>query len=179
MRKDLSEEVKSKLRKILALAESGIEGEQKTAKIKLQALLVEYGLTLEELADDAGESIWIFGGISNKIEQSLWAQIVFKVKDVQQIRIGTKGRNARKTSCTEAQANEIADMYKWHKRNFKKELLKMEAEFFEAYIIKHKLFPATPSKSQSDEPVDFERLQRIMMYNSQMSNDTYYKSLTK
>lgn len=177
MRKELSEEVKSKLRKILSLAESGIDGEREAAKHKLQALLLEHGLTLEDLADDGGEGIWVFYNISNKTEQGLWAQVVFQVKDTHQIRFGTKGRNTRTTSCTEAQANEIADLYKWHKRNFKKELRKMEAEFFEAYIIKHKLFPATPSESQSDEPVDYERLQRIMMYKSHMSDDTYHKAL--
>lgn len=36
---------------------------------------------------------------------------------------------------------------------------------------------ATPSESHSDEPVDYERLQRIMMYKSHMSDDTYHKAL--
>lgn len=177
MRKELSDEVKAKLRKILALAESGIDGEREAAKNKLQALLLEHGLTLEDLADDGGEGVWVFHNISTKTEQNLWAQIVFKVKDVHQIRFGSKGRGTRTTTCTDAQAAEIGDLYKWHKSNFKKELRKMEAEFFEAYIIKHKLFPATPSEKQSDEPVDYERLQRIMMYKSHMSNDTYHKAL--
>ena len=177
MRKELSDVVKNKLRKILALAESGIDGEREAAKNKLQALLLEHGLTLEELADDEDESMWVFRNICNKTEQRLWAQVVFKVKDVQQIKFYTEGRSSRSTSCTEAQANEIGDMYKWHKRNFKKELRKMKEEFLEAYIIKHKLFPATPSESQSDEPVDYERLLRIMMYKSQISDDTYHKAL--
>ena len=176
MKNDLSDEVKAKLRKILALAESGIDGERMAAKTKLQALLLEHGLTLEDLADDGNEGVWVFYDIKNKREESLWAQVVFKVKDIHQLNF-RKDKSARSTTCTEAQANEIADLYKWHKRNFKKELRKMEAEFFEAYIIKHKLMPASPSDNPSNEPLDLERLQRIMMYKSHMSNDTYHKAL--
>ena len=180
MRKELSDEVKAKLRKILALADSGVDGERLAAKNKLQKLLLEYGLTLEDLADDGEENVYVFHNIRNKIEQKLWAHVCFKVKDVHSIEFHSSGKTKRVFTCTEAQANEIAQLYKWHKSNFKKELSKVTEELMTAYIMKHNLHSETPiedNESDHDKPVDLARLTRIMMYQSHMSNDTYHKAL--
>ena len=180
MRKELSDEVKAKLRKILALAESGIDGEQLAAKNKLQKLLLEHNLTLEDLADDGEENVYVFHKISNKIEQKLWAHVCFKVKDVHNIEFYSSGKTKRVFTCTEAQANEIAELYKWHKSNFKKELSKVTEELLTAYLMKHKLHSETPIEkddSDSNKPVDLARLMRIMAYQSGMSDRSYYKSL--
>lgn len=175
MKKAISDEIKTKLRKILTLSESGIDGERLVAKQKLQDLLCEYGLTLEDLADDREEA-FAFQHITNKQDEKLWAQVVFKVKATHKLSC-SKRRGIYSTMCTKQQALEIADLYKWHRQNYKKELHKMQEDFLESYILKHGLFPTTPSDAQATEPVDLERLRRILMYQSQLSDDTYHKSL--
>lgn len=50
MEKDY-ESIKSKLKKLLALAEGGVGGEAHNARILLEKLCDEYGISLEDLLD--------------------------------------------------------------------------------------------------------------------------------
>lgn len=121
MRKELSEEVKSKLRKILALAESGIDGEREAAKNKLQALLLEHGLTLEDLADDGGEGIWVFHNISNKTEQGMTVLFIPGYPMQKAVYEGHRDGNMwRSHTCMSSFSGKGAVIY-WKKPNLPKE----------------------------------------------------------
>ena len=114
------------------------------AKIKLQSLLSDYNLTLEDLTDDNDDYGAVIYGVRDKTINKLWAHIYYAVANKTKIAyraIGTK----RLFRCTEAQAIEILHQFEWHKKNFRKELRKATADLLDAYIIKHRLYPIPKS----------------------------------
>lgn len=52
------ESIKSKLRKLQALAEGGCEGEARAAKRTIENLCRKYGITLERLCNLLGANLW-------------------------------------------------------------------------------------------------------------------------
>lgn len=176
MKKEVSDEIKKRLRKILKLAEKGYEGEMQAAKIKLQALLNEYGLTIDDICENEKESMWVFYNIITDTDYTLLIQTAFSVLEKSEIK-GYRRNGECAISCTESQSNEILDKYEWHKKNFKQELKNMQKEFLEAYCIKHHLIaPANPD-SKDDTPIDIEKLRRILLYTETITDKSYYKSL--
>lgn len=51
-----NDQIKERIRKVLALAQQGDGGEMETAKIQLAAMLEKYGLRLEDIASDKRET---------------------------------------------------------------------------------------------------------------------------
>lgn len=53
-----NDQIKEKIRKVLALAQQGDGGEMEAAKIQLAAMLEKYGLRLEDIASDKRETCY-------------------------------------------------------------------------------------------------------------------------
>ena len=76
--KKITPEIKSKLKKILALAETGLDGEKLLAKEKLTQLLVDYDLTLEDLQQEKIEKRIFKGVLSGKMNSVGDVEITFE-----------------------------------------------------------------------------------------------------
>lgn len=184
MKKTITKEVKNKLQKILALAENGSEGEKVTAQKLLVELLKKHGLTLEDIAQAEEEKkVEIY--LSEK-EFNLLSQIIYKVKNVSRFTYWKFGKRYI-IKCTESQRIEINNQFEFYNKLFKKEYAKekkrFREDFFKAYIYKHKIWNESNDDENNEtadsQPIDLERLQRIYMYEKNMSNETYLKKLEK
>lgn len=178
-------EIKKKLQKILALAENGSAGEQENARNMLQELLSKYNITIEDIACEV-EKIYIFHKINNEMEFELWSQIVYKVRNVSSFYYTKLKAGKYATKCTEAEQIKIENQFGFHKRLFrneyKKQLKKLKNDLLTAYIYKHDIYPDCPDEEQDNDqeeqqPIDLEKLQRILAYERNLSDETYYKML--
>lgn len=178
--KTITPEVRAKLRKILALAEKGEAGEQATAKRMLEQLLKAYDLTMEDIIEQEQVRKFVFNNISNKLLQKIWSHCVFRVMNVNSITywIGEK-RTDRVLECTQSQVHQIADLFKWHRENFEKELEQAHEDLLHAYVLKHHLYSEHKDDESTEDyqPIDIERIRRIMMYEMNLKDNSYYKSL--
>ena len=178
--KEITSEIKRKLKKILALAETGVDGEKLLAKEKLTQLLLDYDLTLEDLQQEKRENR-TFKGITTKKILMLFVYICGKVKNVSSVSYYKINRKECIIECTEAEEKEIKNLFKWHKKNMQEEFEKLFDDFFLAYCSKHHLYSEQKNDedSEDEEPIDIERLMRIMSLKNNLSDKTYYKSIEK
>lgn len=177
--KKITPEIKSKLKKILALAETSVDGEKLLAKEKLTQLLKDYDLTLEDLLQENKKIL--FEGITTNKLLLLFSQICYKVKNINSISYYKTKRKEYIIECTEAEAQEIKNLFKWHKKNMQEELEKLFNDFFVAYCLKHHLHPEQQNEEDSKDikPIDIEKLIRIMSLKNNMSDNTYCKRIEK
>lgn len=178
--KKITPEIKSKLKKILTLAEIGVDGEKLLAKEKLTQLLVDYDLTLEDLQQEKIEKR-IFKGITTKKLLELFIYICGTVKNVTSVTYYKRERTECIIECTEAEEQEIKNLFEWHKKNMQEELEKVFEDFFAAYCSKHHLYPEQDDDEDSDEEksIDIEKLMRIMSLKENMSDKTFCKRIEK
>lgn len=73
------ESIKNKLKKLLALAERGMQGEAENARRLLEKLCKEYGVSMDELLDENQVKYHFFEVGRNKIYLDLFAQCYYKV----------------------------------------------------------------------------------------------------
>lgn len=185
--KTITPEIKKKLKKILALAENGSAGEQENARNMLQDLLRKYNITIEDIACEV-EKEYIFSKINNKMEFDLWSQVIFKVRNVSTFNYFELNGGKYAIKCTEAERIEIENQFEFHKRLFrneyKKQLKNLQEELLSAYVNKHNLFSDCPVEEEQEnqeeqQPIDLEKLQRILAYKRNLSEETYYKMIEK
>ncbi len=181
--KPISEELKQKIRKIIALAEGGTDGERTVASVKLQTLLQENGLTLDDFKEDK-EQRYIFNVGALQWRVDLFLQIAMKVKNTNKISYWkTYRRSQVQISCTEAQKNEIQNLFNWHSKNLKKEIDKTIHNLITAYELKHRLFNEKSDDNEQDNDserkIDYEKLMQIMTLQSVLSNERYHKQITQ
>ena len=120
----LNEEIIAKLQKIKRLADSGIEGERITAQRMLKKLLLEYKLTIEDITQEDKEITYVFKNVVTNIDLELFSQIFMMVKNVGSMKY-SKRKSEIIVSCREDQAKRISDLYKFHRKQLKKELKKI------------------------------------------------------
>lgn len=180
----ITPEIKKKLQKILALAENGSAGEQDNARNMLQELLRKYNITIDDIACEV-EKTYIFYKINNKMEFDLWSQVIFKVRNVSSFYYTDLKGGKYATKCTEAERIEIENQFGFHKRLFrneyKKQLKNLQDELLSAYVNKHNLYGDCPDEEQDNQekqhPIDLEKLQRILAYKRNLSEETYNKMI--
>ena len=73
------ESIKNKLKKLLALAERGVQGEAENARRLLEKLCKEYGVSIEELFDENQIKIYRFNIGRNALYKDLFVQCYCKV----------------------------------------------------------------------------------------------------
>lgn len=100
-----SEKSLSLLKKLAALAESGVGGEKETAKKKLEELMARYGLTEADLSDDViSDHEFVFKDLYQK---RLLRQVFYHVNYDREVLRFTAGKGKRTRlvfRCTEAEA---------------------------------------------------------------------------
>lgn len=148
------------LRKIKALAQSGVGGERESANAILERLMEKYGIEESELSHEAVEMTWF--KYDGDLERKLLNQVVYMVtgKGDMYIRKDSMGRKMRQNGayCTKSQAVEIEYCYSFFKEAMKEEL----QDFYIAFLYKHRIFPSTtPENQDEDEPLDLDKLNKI------------------
>ena len=79
------ESIKNNLKKLLALAERGVQGEAENARRLLEKLCMEYGVSMDELLDENQVKYHFFEVGRNKIYLDLFAQCYYKVANADRL----------------------------------------------------------------------------------------------
>lgn len=153
------------IKKLQALADQGVGGEQETAKRKLAELMTKYGI--DDLSGEWKELREFT--YRSKYEKRLLNQIFYKYGFNSYTKKWGKGsRSTILIDCTDAQYLQIQIEYEFYR-----ELWKEENEFlFKAFVNKHNIFPA--DGEVADRKLADEELWRLVAMIAGMQD----KSLT-
>lgn len=178
------ESIKSRILKLQELVQRGEEHEAQAAKRLLDQSLEKYGLTLEEiLAGDSRKEWYRFSYPRGSWVKALFCQCAVKIvgtKEIQNRKGGNKS-DWMELKLTPYQYAELTQYWAWNKKQFAKELKKLEEDFLGAYIHTHDMYASeSEDDSQVDEVMtDKEREQgrRIFQLMSRVEDVSYHKML--
>lgn len=150
----MNETISDRLRKILALAQSGEDGERTAARLMLDRLLLAHGLTMADIQDEAKEKTWFKIGREREMKD-LIIQIYAEVTHNHTIKYYTC-KHKIAFEVTKLQAAEILEKYSIYSRALKKELERARKVAFTAFILKNDIYSDTvedydPKELSSDE----------------------------
>ncbi|MCM1079106.1 MAG: DUF2786 domain-containing protein [Bacteroidales bacterium] len=176
------ESIKSKLRKLNALAQGGEEGEAKNAQYLLDKLCAEYGVTLDEILDQESKKWYTFNVGARNVLKTLFMQCYFKVTNKSEISYNQYGKASIEVELTAYEYAEIKSLFDWHKANFQKDVDNMLKTLVEAYCSKHALYSDRSWHDGKDEDLhlteeDIRRILVIQAMRKNLSNNTYCKLL--
>lgn len=173
----ITETLRDKLRKVLALAQSGQAGERIAAQAILDKLLLVNGLTLADIQDDKVEKTWFKIGREPEMK-SLINQIYCQVTNKNEIKY-FEYKNEIAYEVTKVQAAEIRELYSVYSPALRKELGKARELALDAFIQKNKIFSDATDDSEPRE-LSTDELQRILAvaaYASQMKKTPVHKQI--
>lgn len=156
MTQTLDQKVQDKLRKLQALAERGVGGEQVTARRMLDKLLARHGLTLEDLADERRDVRWF--PAPTAFEKRLAWQILAKVCNTDSPAAYTS-KSHRKQVGVEVTPSEAIE-FELHYDTLRKAMAEHFDDAFSAFVQANRLFSSLPSAEP--EPLLSERDFRVM-----------------
>ena len=172
------ENIKNKLKKLLALAEQGVQGEAENARRLLEKLCREYGVSMDELLDENQVKYHFFEVGRNKVYLDLFAQCYYKVANKDRFSYKQISRSQIAVEMTAIQYAEMVSLFAWHKANFDNDLEEMKRNILIAYCRKHHLYSDVDS-SDSMELTDEEkeRILKIMFMQESLNDNQYHKLL--
>lgn len=178
------ETIKSKLRKLQALAEKGDRGEAENAKRMLDQLCEKYGISLEDILDTE-KTAWRRIEIGRaKIWLDLFMQCYAHVTGKAELRYSTSTASSILVQMTAYQYAEVSNLFDWHKKNLKKDIEDTQKLVFEAYVQKHRIFrdrsndPDEPEERQEEEkPIDLAHIRRLMAMMETLNDNRYHKMI--
>lgn len=177
------ESIKSKLRKLQALAEQGYKGEAETAKRLLDKLCEQYGVSLDEVINQEQTNRYRFEIGKGKIWLELFMQCYANVTGHKELRYFKVFNSSILVWLTAYQFAEISNLFFWHKANLKKDFEKTQRLVFEAYVQKHRIFrdrsndPEDEEEEQESKPIDLARLRAILAIMNNLNDNRYYKMI--
>lgn len=174
------ESIKSKLKKLLALAERGIGGEADNARRLLEKLCKEYGISLEGLLDENKKEWYIFDIGRNEIYKALFAQCYFSIINGESMPYRTISQSKIAVELTAMQDAELIGLYEWHKDNFNKDLEDMKQNILIAYCRKHHLYNDAMTDDDAELTADErKRLLKILFMQESLNDNQYHKLLDR
>jgi len=161
------ETVKHKLRKILALAEQGEQGEAAAAQRILSEQLEKYGLSIADLGSDSTHEYEISYGVG--IDYNLVLQVVAKLNlEAYKMRWGNNGKIVRHKlliTCTPAVYADFCA----HLDHYRAVWDEQMREFFHAFCLKHDLVRTKEESSEeNDEPLTQAEYKKLLRLRSMM-----------
>lgn len=156
----ITETLRDRLRKILALAQSGEDGERTAARLMLDRLLLAHGLTMADIQDEAKEKTWFKIGRSPEMKE-LINQIYCKVTNRNRIEYYVYG-NEIAYMVTKVQAAEIRELFSVYAPALRKELKKSRQVALDAFIHTNGIYSDVGADSDPKELSDDE-LERIIV----------------
>lgn len=153
--KDL-EQILDYARKVQRLAERGsTEAEKGAALNKLNAILDKHHLTIDDLSEAKRE--WVKFLPKDEFEREILFQCAFKVLNAGSISYRKNTGKSVYLEITPAEQADIQTLFCYYRNIWKQEV----EDFLIAFMHKHSLYPETSNK-KTNEPIDFERLERLM-----------------
>lgn len=154
------ESIKKRLLKIHALAEKGEKGESENAKLLLEKLCNEYGISMEDILNIEEEKYYTFEIGRSDALLSIFCQIHGMVTGKGGMSYHPISRSKIRLKLTAYQKAEIENMFNWHKENFKKDVKDVMDKIKDAYIKKHNLYRPISEEELSEITITLEDLRR-------------------
>lgn len=179
------ESIKAKLRKLQALAEQGCEGEARNAKLLLDRLCKQYGVSLEDILDQEKTERYYFEVGKGKIWLDLFMQCYANVTGKGELKYYRESNSRISLILTAYQYAEISNLFSWHKANLKKDIEQSQRLVFEAYIQKHRIFRDRSNDTEEDkgehdrQPIDLAHLRAIVAMMGTLNDNYYHKMIEK
>lgn len=176
-----NDQIKEKIRKVLALAQQGDGGEMEAAKAQLAAMLEKYGLRLEDITSEERREYEF--KYRNKDEMRVFIHVLLNsfgsdadfVKDARQSRY----YKTITVELTEIERIDVSNAYDYYRKAFAREKRAMLKALFPAFIHKHDLFDiAECEDEQPARQLSPEELRRILTIMRGMESPSYRKQLT-
>ena len=174
------ESIKNKLKKLLALAERGVQGEAENARRLLERLCKEYSVSIEELLDENQLKRYYFDIGRNSIYKDLFAQCYYKVSQKISLSFYQESRSQISVEMTALQYAELVSLFEWHKANFNKDLEDMKKNILLAYCRKHHLYSDVKPDNDNDRELtedERKRLIKIIFMQESLNDNQYHKLL--
>ncbi len=156
----MSDSKQELLRKLKALADSGVGGEKENARRILLRLLDKYDIAEANL-DDEALTEHTFKACGAR-ERTLLIQVCFKVtngnRHVYSYKRGVGSRSEICCSCTRAEGIQISFEFDFYRELWRNE----EDMFFRAFIQKHQIFDNKPGEGVELEPGELARMVGMM-----------------
>jgi len=136
----MTDDVRSKLLKVKALAEAGSAGEREAARAMLNRLILKHGLPEVGLGEEPKQQYHF--NYENKFEKRILIQIYAKVSKQSSIRYRSPNNRSKRilVTLTPGQYQEMKKLYSVYRKAFKKELERVAAGLIDAFIHKHDLW---------------------------------------
>lgn len=172
------ESIKNKLKKLLALAERGVQGEAENARRLLEKLCKEYGISIEELLDENQMKFYRFDIGRNAIYKDLFVQCYCKVAQKGSLGYRQISRSQISVEMTALQYAELVSLFEWHKANFNKDLEDMKKNILLAYCRKHHLYSdVKPDNNRELTEDERKRLIKVLFMQESLNDNQYHKLL--
>jgi hypothetical protein len=156
---EVDDKLMRRLRKLLALAERGIDGEKDTAQKMLDKLLAKHDLTIEDISGDKKTDHWFKFG-SKVVYRRLMRQIILSVVGNVDFYTSSVDKTIFIVEVTDFEKIEIEMKFSVYKKTLDKEL----EESFVAFVHKHELFaPANPDDDVEQDNSPEARAERARL----------------
>lgn len=171
-----------RLKKLLALAERGEQGEADNARRMLEAELRRHGLTLDDIRSER-KSTRVLKYCSNEGLQ-LIIQIILNYSGSTSEAFKEARYNARKREIyielSDMEYVDISNMCDFFKAQYRKERKRLLHDMIMAFVQKHSLYDSTPQeRPDNDREFDWDKLMRILAISSTMEDVTFRKQISK
>lgn len=175
------EGIKAKLKKLLALAERGVQGEAENARRLLEKLCKDHGVSIEELLDDNQIKFYQFDIGRNSLYKDLFVQCYCKVTQKVSLSYHRESRSQISVKMTALQYAELVSLFEWHKANFNKNLEDIKQNILLAYCRKHHLYSDVKPDNDNNRKLTEDERKRLIkiMFMQEVLNDNQYHKLLK
>lgn len=159
------ESVLSKLQKIARLAEQGYKGEAENARRQLEAMLTKYGLTIEDLCENATRERTF--KYHNKYELQLFISTLKHRfgSGSEEFKTALFNRSSKTifVNVSDIDYADLAAEWEYYRKSFERELKETETALLVAFIRKLKLFDITAEESDSKlEKLSLEEIKMLL-----------------
>lgn len=171
------ESIKSKLKKLLALAENGIDGEAHNARELLNSLCEQYEISVEELLDTEKKEWRRFKRGTQRIFKDLFLQCYCCVVNTDSMSFIRVSSSEIKVELTAYQYAELLSMFNWHKENLKKDIENIMESLLISYCDKHDIMSHLKTNDKPhDISLTLEEVNRLMALDAMKGilRDNYY-----
>lgn len=175
----ITETLRDKLRKVLALAQSGQAGERDAAKNLLDKLLKENNLTIDDINDDTEDIRWFTIGKGPDAKR-LMMQIYYMVTGTTEVSYWKDRRSPGKIGymVTKTQAADMETYFSILMPALKKELAKARKIAFDAFCLKNNVVSGKNSGDDKElTPEELRDLMAIKLYQNSMEPTPFRRQI--
>ncbi|QDB70629.1 putative methionine S-methyltransferase [Pseudomonas phage RSP] len=165
--------IRSKAKKLLALAERGVGGEKEIARRMLDKFLAMHDLALSDIE---GEEVRLYTfGFRGKLFRRLTAQVIAKVQNTYDPEVWiTHNQRGYEARLTAAQAIEVEILLE----TLKPALSQVVEDAYIAFIDKNRLYPDCESPDAKLSPEEIERWERVLRLSDGIEKTEIHKRIT-